>query len=235
MDQPSGDHWRSLMAPWRWLTCLTVLAARVQTKRLSCPVACQSPSLPEQSERKASCLPSGDQAGWDEAQAPGVALVVLRMVSGEIIRSGTVVCAPSGAMLVRCNSEPRGRASAQATLLPSGEMAAEVGERTWLRESSREAMRASSEDADGVVWDKAAGDRQTSTATARRDRVAVFASGEAGKVMPKRLAREVNPLFDAMKRASTMGNRGRGRAGERAFDANFTPISLTPRGRSWYC
>jgi hypothetical protein len=67
-------------------------------------------------------------------------------------------------------------------------MAAEVGARTWLRESSREAMRASSEDADGVVWDEVAGDRQTSTATARMDRVAVFASGEAGKVMPKRLA-----------------------------------------------
>jgi hypothetical protein len=72
--------------------------------------------------------------------------------------------------------------------MPSGEMDAEVGERTWLRESSREAMRASSEDADGVVWDGVAGDRQTSTATARKYRVAVFVSGEAGKVMTKRLA-----------------------------------------------
>jgi hypothetical protein len=68
-------------------------------------------------------------------------------------------------------------------------MAAEVGARTWLRESSREAMRASSEDADGVVWDDVAADRQTSTVTARRYRVAVFASSEAGKVIPKRLAR----------------------------------------------
>jgi hypothetical protein len=68
-------------------------------------------------------------------------------------------------------------------------MAAEVGTRTWLRESSRDAMRASSEDADGVVWDEVAVDKQTSTATARMDRVAVFASGEAGKVIPKRLAR----------------------------------------------
>jgi hypothetical protein len=108
-------------------------------------------------------------------------------------------------MLARCNSESRGRDTAQATLLPSGEMAAEVGERTWLRESSREAMRASSEGADGVVCDKAAGDRQTSTATARRDRVAVFASGEAGKVMPKRLARMENPMVDAIS-ASNMGH-----------------------------
>src|ERR1035441_6820833 len=138
MDLPSGDHCRSLIAPCRWLTCFIVLAASVQTKRLSCRVACQSPSPPEQSERKASCLPSGDQAGWEEAQAPGVVLATLPTVSGEIIRSGAVVCAASGAMLARCNSEPRGRATAQATVLPSGEMAAEVGERTWLRESSRD-------------------------------------------------------------------------------------------------
>src|ERR1039458_7245123 len=72
MDLPSGDHCRSLIAPWRWLTCLRSLVARVQTKMLSCDSDCQLPSLPEQPDRKASCLPSGDHAGWEAAHAPGV-------------------------------------------------------------------------------------------------------------------------------------------------------------------
>jgi predicted RecA/RadA family phage recombinase len=189
MDLPSGDHWSVADRAVQMADLLHRVGGWGPDEDVVLRVACQSPSLPEQSERNASCLPSGDQAGWEEAQAPGVVLATLPTVSGEIIRSGAVVCAPSGAMLARCNSEPRGRATAQATVLPSGEMAAEVGARTWLRESSREAMRASSEDADGVVWDDVAADRQTSTVTARRYRVAVFASSEAGKVIPKRLAR----------------------------------------------
>src|ERR1017187_2861590 len=87
MDLPSGDHSRSLIAPCKWLTCFSSLLAGVQTKMLFCDSDCQFPLLTVQPERKASCFPSGDQAGWEAAHAPGVPLETLRMVSGERTRS----------------------------------------------------------------------------------------------------------------------------------------------------
>src|ERR1035438_5930360 len=106
------------------------LTARVQTKILFCGDGSQSEPLPEQFERKASCFPSGDQFGCDAPQAPGRLLVTSPMVSGEMTRSQAASCAePAGAMPVRCNSEPRGPLTAQASVRPSGEMATEVGDR----------------------------------------------------------------------------------------------------------
>src|SRR5664280_989503 len=154
MDRPSGDHWSELTSPCRWLTCFIALVARVQTKRFSCAVGCNLPllafwllalcSLSEQLERKASCEPSGDQAGCEAVHAPGLLRVASPMVSGERTRS----CAagwdgPAGAMRVRCISEPCSVWNVQATVLPSGEMATKVGVRTRSRESRSEAMRGS--------------------------------------------------------------------------------------------
>jgi hypothetical protein len=154
MDLPSGDHWSELTSPRRWPTCFIALAARVQTKRFCCAEGCNFPLLgfwplaswllSEQSERKASCEPSGDQAGCEAVQAPGLPRVVSPMVSGERMRSCAAGWAGLGdAMPVRCSSEPCSPRTAQATTLPSGEMAADVGVRTRPRESRSEAMRGS--------------------------------------------------------------------------------------------
>ena len=162
MDWPSGDHWSELTSPCRWLTCFIALAAWVQTKRFCCAEGCNLPLLAmlwplafpllsEQLERKASCKPSGDQAGCEAVQAPGLLRVASPMVSGERTRSGAGE--PAGAMRVRCSSEPCSPLKAQATVLPSGEMAAEVGVRTRSRESSSEAMRGS----DGLAVEAGAG------------------------------------------------------------------------------
>src|ERR1019366_2435629 len=151
MDLPSGDHSSELMAPGRWLTCFSSLVAGVQTKMLSCESDCQFPLLEEQPERKASCLPSGDQAGWEAAHAPGVLLETLRMVSGERMRPPELLgVEPAGAMGVRCSSEPSDPLNAQARVLPSGEMETEDGIRTRARSSRSEAMRESSVLAVGV-------------------------------------------------------------------------------------
>src|ERR1035437_1689054 len=132
MDFPSGDHASELSAPCRWLTCFIPLTASVQTKTFSSKLDCHLPSPPEQSERNASCLPSGDQAGWEVEHTPGLPLVTSPMVSGEITRSQAPSCAdPAGAMPVKCSSERRSAPSTvHARLVPSGEMAAETGVRT---------------------------------------------------------------------------------------------------------
>ena len=144
MDLPSGDHWSELTSPCRWLTCFIALADTVQTKRFCCAVGCNLPPLSEQLERNASCEPSGDQAGCEAVQAPGLPRVASPMVSGERTRSCAEFWAdPAGAMRVRCSSEPCSVWNVQATVLPSGEMAEEVGVRTRPRESSNEAMRGS--------------------------------------------------------------------------------------------
>src|ERR1035441_3778365 len=161
MDLASGDQAMELIAPWRWLTCFMPLMASVQTKMLFCEVRCQSPSLLEQLERKASCLPSGDQVGWCAVQAPGRLLVTSPMVSGEMVRSQAASCAePAGAMPVMCSSAPRGPLTVHARVRPSGEMATEVGVRTRPRLSRRDSMRGSAGRAlggcaDCVVCEKA--------------------------------------------------------------------------------
>src|SRR5208283_1487607 len=182
MDRPSGDHWSELTSPCRWLTCLIALADRVQTKRFCCAEGCNFPPLAfwllaflplsEQSERKASCAPSGDQAGCEAVHAPGLLRVGSPMVSGERTRSGAE---PAGAIRVRCSAEPRSPLKAQATVLPSGEMAAEVGVRTRSRESRSEAMRGSAAlafeaGAGCATCARAARCRQSTAATARRRR-----------------------------------------------------------------
>jgi hypothetical protein len=149
MDRPSGDHWSELTSPCRWLTCFIALVVRVQTKMFSCAEGCNLPLLAfwllsEQSERKASCEPSGDHAGCKAVHAPAVLRVDSPTVSGERMRSGAAGWVdPVGAMGVRCSSVPRSVWNVQATVLPSGEMAAEVGVRTRSRESSSAARRGS--------------------------------------------------------------------------------------------
>src|SRR6266702_953346 len=131
MDLPSGDHAIAFAVPCRSLIFFIPLTAMVQTKMFSCLDVCQSPSLPEHPDRKASCLPSGDQMGWEAVQTPGLLLVTSPIVSGEMTRSQAPSWAdPAGAMPVRCSSEPCVPRTVQATLLPSGEMATETGVRT---------------------------------------------------------------------------------------------------------
>src|ERR1035437_4891048 len=163
MDLPSGDQAMELIGPWRGLICLMPLTASVQTKMLFWEEGSQSVPSPEQSERKASCLPLGDQAGCEAVQAPGRLLVTSPIVSGERTRSqaaswgepagamprrarpeaGGALGEPAGAMAVRWSSEPRAPLTVQASERPSGEMATVWGVRTRARFSRRESMRGS--------------------------------------------------------------------------------------------
>ena len=153
MDLPSGDHAIELIAPCRWLTCFILLPVKVQTKILFCLPGCNPASLPEQSDRNASCLPSGDQTGWEALHAPGLSLVASAMVSGERIRSVAGVPATP----VRWSSMPWAPRTDHATVVPSGEMAAVTGVRTFPRASISEVIRgsrvfAAAPDAFGAVW-----------------------------------------------------------------------------------
>jgi hypothetical protein len=141
------------------------------------------PPASEQFERKASCLPSGDQFGCEAVHAPGVLLEVSPMVSGEMTRSDAVFWPDAAvAMRVKCNSEPPGASTAQAILEPSGEMETEVGVRTWPRSSMSDAIREScalalTVGAGGMACGKAIWERQSDRTKAIRGRMALIVAG----------------------------------------------------------
>ncbi len=65
MALPSGDQSSEVMAPVSSVNCFVVFLPTSHTKIWFCSVACHavSPGFLEQSDRKASRFPSGDQTG----------------------------------------------------------------------------------------------------------------------------------------------------------------------------